>query len=54
VLLRGSRIREISREELAGFVEGAWLSRAGPRAVAKWMKEHRDVDALALSVGEFG
>ena len=40
VLLRGSRIGELSRDELAGFVEGAWLSRAGPRAVARWMKEH--------------
>ncbi len=40
VLLRGSRIGELSRDELAGFVEGAWLSGAGPRAVAKWMKEH--------------
>jgi hypothetical protein len=29
----------LTRDELAGFVEGAWLSRAGPRAVAKWMKE---------------
>jgi hypothetical protein len=40
VLVRGSRIGELSRDELAGFVEGAWLSRAGPRAVAKWLKEH--------------
>jgi len=40
VLVRGSRIGELSRGELAGFVEGAWLSRAGPRAIAKWMKEH--------------
>jgi hypothetical protein len=40
VLVRGSRIGELSRDELAGFVEGAWLSRAGPRAVARWMKEH--------------
>jgi hypothetical protein len=39
VLLRGSRIGEMSRDELAGFVEGAWLSRAGPRAIAKWMSE---------------
>jgi hypothetical protein len=39
VLLRGSRIGELSRDELAGFVEGAWLSRAGPRAVTKWMSE---------------
>jgi len=40
VLVRGSRIGELSRDELAGFVEGAWLSRAGPRAIAAWMKEH--------------
>ena len=39
VLLRGSRVGELSRDELAGFVEGAWLSRAGPRAVATWTKE---------------
>jgi len=38
VLVRGSRIGELSRDELAGFVEAAWLSRAGPRAVARWMK----------------
>ena len=39
VLLRCSRVGELSRDELAGFVEGAWLSRAGPRAVAAWMRE---------------
>lgn len=39
VLLRGSRVGELSRDELAGFVEGAWMSRAGPRAVAKWLKD---------------
>jgi len=39
VLVRGSRIGELSRDELADFVEGAWLSRAGQRAVATWMKE---------------
>jgi hypothetical protein len=39
VLLRGSRIGELSRDELAEFVESAWLSRAGKRAVATWMKE---------------
>lgn len=31
VLLRGSRVGELSRSELAGFVEGAWLARAGKR-----------------------
>ena len=40
VLLRGSRVGELTRDELAEFVEGAWLSRAGPRAVARWTKEH--------------
>ena len=39
VLVRGSRIGEMSRDELATFVEGAWLSRAGPRAIARWRKE---------------
>jgi hypothetical protein len=39
VLLRGSRVGELSRDELAGFVEAAWLSRAGPRAIARWMTE---------------
>ncbi len=40
VLLRASRVGELSRDELAGFVEAAWLSRAGPRAVSRWMKGH--------------
>lgn len=39
VLLRGSRVGELSRDELAEFVERAWLARAGPRAVARWEKE---------------
>jgi hypothetical protein len=39
VLVRGSRIGELSRDELAEFVERAWLSRAGPRAIARWRKE---------------
>ena len=39
VLIRGARVEELSREELEEFVERAWLSRAGPRAVARWMKE---------------
>ena len=41
VLVRASRIGELSRDELAGFVEGAWLARAGPRAIAMWMKVGR-------------
>jgi hypothetical protein len=39
VLIRGSRVGELSRDELAGFVEAAWLSRAGPRAIERWRKE---------------
>lgn len=39
VLVRASRLGEMSRDELAGFVESAWLSRAGPRAVAKWTQQ---------------
>jgi hypothetical protein len=41
VLLRGSRVGELSRDELAGFVEAAWLSRAGPRAIARWTRERQ-------------
>jgi len=41
VLLRASRIRELSRDDLAGFVEAAWLSRAGPRLIARWQKQQR-------------
>jgi hypothetical protein len=41
VLLRGSRVGELTRDELAEFVEQAWLARAGPRAVARWQKERR-------------
>jgi hypothetical protein len=39
VLLRGSPVGELTRDELAEFVERAWLSRAGPRLIARWRKE---------------
>ena len=42
VLLRGSRVGELSRDELAGFVEGAWLARAGRRAIAAWRPQRGD------------
>lgn len=44
VLLRGSRVGEMTRDELAEFVERAWLARAGPRAIAQWKKE-RAIDS---------
>jgi hypothetical protein len=40
ILLRGSRVSELTRDELAGFVERAWLARAGPRAIAMWKDHH--------------
>ncbi len=40
VLLRGSRIGELSRQELAEVVQDAWLSRASPRRAASWLDTH--------------
>ena len=39
VLLRGSRIGELSREELTEVVQDAWLCRASPSRASKWLKE---------------
>jgi hypothetical protein len=38
VLLRGSRIGELSYDELAEVVQDAWLSRASPRRRAEWLQ----------------
>lgn len=40
VLLRASRIGEISYDELAEVVQEAWLSRASARRRAAWLEEH--------------
>jgi hypothetical protein len=37
VLLRASRIGELTREELAELVQDAWLSRASARRAAAWL-----------------
>lgn len=37
VLLRGSRVGELSRPELSEVVEEAWLSRASARRGAAWL-----------------
>ena len=37
VLLRASRIGDLSREELAELVQDAWLSRASARRAAAWL-----------------
>ncbi len=40
VLLRASRIGELSHQELAELVQDAWLSRASARRAATWLSEH--------------
>ena len=40
VLLRASRLGEISYAELAEVVQDAWLSRASPRRRDAWLREH--------------
>src|SRR4051794_27212928 len=40
VLLRASRIGELTRDELAEVVQDAWLSRASARRAATWLREN--------------
>jgi hypothetical protein len=40
VLLRASRIGELTRQELAELIEEAWLSRASRRRAAEWLAAH--------------
>jgi hypothetical protein len=42
VLLRASRIAELSRQELAEIVQDAWLSQASRRRAAKWLESQAD------------
>lgn len=37
VLVRGSRLGELTVQELAEVVQDAWLSRASPRRAAAWL-----------------
>ena len=37
VLLRGSRVGELTAQELSELVQDAWLSRASPRRAAAWL-----------------
>lgn len=39
VLLRASRIGEITRQELTEVIQDAWLSRASPRRAKDWLRE---------------
>lgn len=40
VLVRASRLGEMSRAELAEVIENAWLSQASARRAAAWLAEH--------------
>jgi hypothetical protein len=40
VLLRSSRISEISRQELAEVIQDAWLAQASPRRKLIWLSTH--------------
>lgn len=40
VLLRASRIGEITRQELTELIQDAWLSRASARRAATWLNTH--------------
>lgn len=41
VLLRGSRVGELTPQELAEVVQDAWLSRASATRGRKWLSEQR-------------
>ncbi|WP_112245086.1 MmcQ/YjbR family DNA-binding protein [Kribbella monticola] len=41
VLVRASRLGELSVEELTEVIQDAWLSRASKRRADTWLKEHR-------------
>ena len=40
VLLRASRIGELTRQELAELIADAWLSQASARRAAAWLNAH--------------
>ncbi|GAA1516247.1 MmcQ/YjbR family DNA-binding protein [Kribbella lupini] len=41
VLVRGSELGALSRQELAEVIQDAWLSRASKRRATAWLEEHR-------------
>lgn len=46
VLLRASRIGELTRKELAEVIQDAWLSRASARRAAAWLDAHPPSSAM--------
>jgi hypothetical protein len=49
VLLRGSRIGELTRQELEEVIEDAWLSRASASRAKDWLRDRSDVDSDSTS-----
>jgi hypothetical protein len=41
VLVRASRLAEVSKTELAELIQDGWLSRASKRRAAEWLAAHR-------------
>ena len=41
VLVRASRLAEVTREELAELIQDAWISRTSNHRAATWLAEHR-------------
>lgn len=42
VLVRASRLHELTRTEVVDLAEDAWLSRASATRARRWLAEHRD------------
>ena len=42
VLLRASRVGDLSRQELSELIQDAWLARASPRRRTAWLGSTRD------------
>lgn len=40
VLLRASRLAEVSRDEVRELVQDAWLARASDRRAQHWLRDH--------------
>jgi hypothetical protein len=41
VLVRASRLGEVTRDELAELIQDAWLSRASKRRATDWLASHQ-------------
>jgi len=44
VLVRASRLNELTRQELREVIEDAWLSRASASRTRAWLRDHPEID----------